>query len=152
MAPRPGYELPLLLAAGFRSIVDDLHHALAARGHPGVRPVHGFALQAVGPNGATTSELGRRLGVTKQAAARTAVSLEELGYLTRVDDREDRRARRLRLTPRGEECLRLSAEELSRIRGRWAERLGAQRLGEIEDSLADLVVGSRLGDLPGWLR
>ncbi|MFR9806743.1 hypothetical protein ACL02T_31290 [Pseudonocardia sp. RS010] len=32
------------------------------------RPMHGFALQAVG-SGTTAAELGRRLGVTTQAAA-----------------------------------------------------------------------------------
>ena len=31
-------------------------------------------------DGATTSELGRRLGVSKQAAAKTAAALVELGY------------------------------------------------------------------------
>jgi hypothetical protein len=66
---RPGYELPLLLAGGFRLLIDELHEHLAEQGHPELRPVHGFALQAVGRDGATVSEIGRRLGVSKQAAA-----------------------------------------------------------------------------------
>ena len=43
-----GFELPLLLFGGFRSIIDELHAELARRGHPDVRPAHGFALQAIG--------------------------------------------------------------------------------------------------------
>ena len=75
-ADRFGFELPLLLAAAFRTLIDGLHDQLAARGHPDARPIHAFALQAIGPDGATVSELGRRLGVSKQAAAKTAPPAE----------------------------------------------------------------------------
>ena len=40
----PGFELPLLLFAGFRALIDALHAELAAQGHPGVRPAYGFAM------------------------------------------------------------------------------------------------------------
>ena len=53
-----GFELPLLLFGGFRSIIDELHAELARRGHPDLRPAHGFALQAIGPHGATATEAG----------------------------------------------------------------------------------------------
>src|SRR5260370_22279294 len=85
-----GFELPILLFAGFRSIIDELHAELARRGHPGVRPAHGFALQAIGLGGATATEAGRRLGVSKQAAGKTIDRLEELGYVHRSGDDADR--------------------------------------------------------------
>src|SRR2546427_11608568 len=66
-----GFELPLLLFGGFRSIIDELHAELARRGHPDVRPAHGFALQAIGLGGATAAEAGRRLGISQQAAGQT---------------------------------------------------------------------------------
>ncbi len=66
-----GFELPLLLFGGFRSIIDELHAELARRGHPDVRPAHGFALQAIGLGGATAAEAGRRLGISKQATTPT---------------------------------------------------------------------------------
>src|SRR2546429_9226432 len=75
-----GFELPLLLFGGFRSIIDELHAELARRGHPDVRPAHGFALQAIGLGGATATEAGRRLGVSKQAAGKTIDRLEELRH------------------------------------------------------------------------
>ena len=61
-APTYGFELPLLLFGGFRSIIDELHAELARRGHPDLRPAHGFALQAIGPRGATATEAGRAAG------------------------------------------------------------------------------------------
>ena len=80
-SPAYGFELPVLLFAGFRSIIDELHAELARRGHPDLRPAHGFALQAIGPGGATAAETGRRLGISKQAAGKTIDRLEELGYV-----------------------------------------------------------------------
>ena len=64
----PGWVLPLLLFGGFRTLIDRLHVELARQGHPDVRPAYGFAMQAIGRDGATASGLGRRLGVSKQAA------------------------------------------------------------------------------------
>src|ERR1700728_4749300 len=96
-----GYELPLLLFAGFRSVLDELHAEPARRGHQDMRPAHGFAMQAIGFGGATATEVGRRLGISKQAAGKTVERLEELGYVQRTDDDQDRRREGVRLTPRG---------------------------------------------------
>ena len=153
-ADRFGFELPLLLAGAFRAVIDSLHTELASYGHPDARPIHGFALQAVSSNGATVSELGRRLGVSKQAATKTAASLEQLGYVHRLRDPDDARAIRLQRTARGDELLVLSAEIFQRLQRDWAKEIGASRLRELQDDLARLANTStaKLGDFPGWLR
>jgi DNA-binding MarR family transcriptional regulator len=153
--PRPGFELPLLLAGAFRELIDNLHAELDKHGHGEARPVHGFALQAVGPDGATVSELGRRLGISKQAAAKTAAGLEEIGYITRRPSDRDARAVVLMRTPRGEEMLDLSAAIFEQLHQNWVRRLGPARVAAIEDGLAEIVASSptaRIGDLPGWMR
>ena len=147
-----GFELPLLLFGGFRSIIDELHAELARRGHPDVRPAHGFALQAIGLGGATATDTGRRLGVSKQAAGKTIDRLEELGYVHRSGDDTDRRRKLVRLTPRGTEALTLSAAAFDGVRARWAGLLGADRVAALEADLRAVAPGqaSRL-DVPGWL-
>jgi DNA-binding MarR family transcriptional regulator len=154
MSDERGWELPLLLAGAFRAIVDDLHEQLADAGHPGARPIHGFALQAVGPDGVTVSELGRRLGVTKQAAAKTVASLETLGYVERVAHPEDQRATLVRRAALGDEMLALSAQIFGRIHADIAKRLGRAQVEELEAALNRIASerAPRLGDLPGWLR
>ncbi|HEY0935665.1 MAG TPA: MarR family transcriptional regulator [Trebonia sp.] len=148
----PGWELPLLLLAGFRSVIDEAHGDLAARGHPGLRPAHGFALQAVGMSGATAADVGRRLGVSKQAAGKTLDRLAELGYVTRGEEAGDRRRKLIRVTPRGFEALTLSAEAFGRVRGRWASVLGQDQVASLEASLRAMTPGQPLRlDLPGWL-
>nr|WP_296072097.1 MarR family transcriptional regulator [uncultured Actinoplanes sp.] len=147
----PGFELPLLLFAGFRSLIDQLHAELARQGHPEVRPVYGFALQAIGMRGASASEIGRRLGVSKQAAGKTVDRLAALGYVERVDDPDDARRKLVRLTPHGVDVLDRSAQIFDRLRERWVAQLGAGRVAEIETSLRTVVPEAGFPvDVPGW--
>ena len=147
----PGYELPLLLFAGFRALIDRLHAELARQGHPDVRPAYGFAMQAIGVAGTTSSELGRRLGVSKQAAGKTVDRLEALGYAERVDDEADGRRKLIRLTPRGIDALARSAVIFDELRADWARTLGVKRLRDIEAALRTVAAPDGLGvDAAGW--
>ncbi len=148
----PGFVLPLLLLQGFRTLVDALHAELARQGHPDARPVHGFVLQAVGPVGITAVELGRHLGVTKQAAAKHVETLERLGYLERAADPADARRKIVRRTGRGADLLARSAEIFDGLRAGWEDALGADRLRALEDDLHVVTRGGPLRlDVPGWL-
>ncbi|WBB65494.1 MarR family transcriptional regulator [Micromonospora sp. WMMD812] len=148
---RPGFLLPLLLLAGFRTLIDDLHTELARQGHSELRPLHGFVLQAVGVDGTTATELGQRLGISKQAAGKTVDRLVELGYLERADDPRDARRKRVRMTPRGRDGLRRSAVVFDELRERWVATLGPDRVAAIEDDLRAVTPANwfRL-DVPGW--
>ncbi|WP_434588722.1 MarR family winged helix-turn-helix transcriptional regulator [Streptomyces sp. A5-4] len=152
MADGDGHELPLLLFAGFRTLIDQLHTQLADEGHPEVRPAYGFALQAVGRDGATAGEVGRRLGVSKQAAGKTVERLEVLGYVERVDDPQDGRRKLVQLTPRGIDVLWRSAEIFDRLRAEWAEKLGADRVAALEADLREMAKPTNFRlDAAGWL-
>jgi len=147
-----GFELPLLLFNGFRSIIDELHAELARRGHPDMRPAHGFALQAIGAGGATATEAGKRLGISKQAAGKTIQRLEELGYVHRAGEDTDRRRKPFQITPRGFEALTLSAMIFEDIHARWAAALGADRLAGVEDALRTMAPDETFRlDVAGWL-
>ncbi|MDO3701687.1 MarR family winged helix-turn-helix transcriptional regulator [Micromonospora sp. C28SCA-DRY-2] len=148
---RPGFLLPLLLLAGFRTLIDDLHAELARQGHPELRPLHGFVLQAVGAGGTTATGLGQRLGISKQAAGKTVDRLVALGYLERADDPHDARRKLVRMTPRGHDGLHRSAVVFDQLRQRWADTLGADRVAALEDDLRAVTPANwfRL-DVPGW--
>ncbi|MFJ7064760.1 MarR family winged helix-turn-helix transcriptional regulator [Streptomyces sp. NPDC101115] len=151
----PGFELPLLLFAGFRTLIDRLHAELARQGHPDLRPAHGFALQAIAasPYGSTASDIGRRLGVSKQAAGKTVDRLLALGYAERADDPHDARRKLVRLTPHGVDALTRSAAVFDTLRAEWAARLGADRVRDLEAALRAVVPAEttfRL-DATSWL-
>jgi DNA-binding MarR family transcriptional regulator len=147
----PGFELPLRLLLAFQVIIDELHAELARDGHPHMRPMHGFVFQAIGPDGTTAVELGRRLGVSKQAAGKMVESLERTGYVERTADPADARRKIVRLTPYGVDALARSARIFDRIRDDWVRRLGADRVRALEDALRAMTPAElwRL-DMPGW--
>ncbi|MEV7925556.1 MarR family winged helix-turn-helix transcriptional regulator [Kitasatospora sp. NPDC088779] len=147
----PGFELPLRLLLAFRTIIDELHERIAREGHPDLRPMHGFVFQAIGPHGTTAVELGRRLGVSKQAAGKTIENLEQLGYVERGGDPADARRKVVRLTARGVDCLVRSARIFDELRAEWSATLGEERLREVETALRLLAPGDpfRL-DTPRW--
>jgi DNA-binding MarR family transcriptional regulator len=143
--------LPLLLFGGFRTLIDRLHAELARQGHPDVRPAYGFAMQAIGRDGATASELGRRLGVSKQAAGKTVDRLVELGYAERTADTGDARRKLVRLTPRGYDALARSAVVFEQLRAEWTEQLGADRVRALEAALRTVVPATAVRlDAASW--
>jgi DNA-binding MarR family transcriptional regulator len=147
----PGWVLPLLLYGGFRTLVDRLHAELARQGHPDVRPAYGFALQAIGRDGATATELGRRLGVSKQAAGKTVDRLVELGYAERSADTADARRKLVRLTPRGYDVLARSAAVFEQLRAEWVAQLGVDAVRAIEANLRAVVPATAIRlDAASW--
>ncbi|MEO3808462.1 MarR family winged helix-turn-helix transcriptional regulator [Sphaerisporangium sp. B11E5] len=147
----PGFELPLRLFLGFRTLIDDLHAELARQGHPDMRPMYGFVLQAIGIRGTTAADLGRTLGVSKQAAGKTVDNLERLGYVQRGSDPHDARRKTVRLTERGVDCLARSARIFDDLRASWAKTLGEDRLRALESDLRQVTPPTLFHlDVPGW--
>jgi DNA-binding MarR family transcriptional regulator len=139
MAPSKGAELALLLLGGFQLMVDEVVARLDDRGHPGVRPVHEFALRAIDNGAETASELARRLSVSRQAAAKTIAALLEMGYVDRDADPSDGRRKRLQVTERGHEMVSIGASLFDDVRQRWAAQIGLRQLEALEAYLAGLV-------------
>jgi DNA-binding MarR family transcriptional regulator len=149
---RSGADLALLLLGGFRSLVDAAVVKLAAAGYEDVRPVHDFAIRAIAAGADNTSELGRRLSVSKQAAAKTVAILLERGYVAREPDPRDARRKRLKVTRRGSEMLRHAESVFDELRDQWAQQIGPRQLAALEKHLAALVGGSvQQPDTAGWL-
>lgn len=107
-------------------------------------------MQAIGL-GCTSVELGQRLGVSKQAAAKTAQALEALGLIERVSHASDRRARMLAPTNRGQLMLELSAELFTKEVRRWRDQVGDDAVNATLETLAQADPGGRGPlDLSDW--
>jgi len=150
MDPTSDLAMPFLLMAAFRNLVDAVHRQLDAAGFTGIRATHGFAMQAIGA-GCTSVELGARLGVSKQAAAKTAQALEQMGLLERSENPRDRRERLLRPTDRGREMLRRSAAAFATELAAWRELAGDTGVDATLATLAQVSRGGRSDtDLSDW--
>ena len=149
---RSGADLALLLLGGFRTLVDAANAELAERGYEDVRPVHDFAMRAIAAGADSASELGRRLSITKQSAAKTIAVLQERGYVTRDTDPRDGRRKRLQVTALGFDVMRQGEAVFDQLRDQWAEQIGAAELHRIEDHLTALVGAQPVRfDTPGWI-
>ena len=62
-------------------------------------------MRAIAGGATNASELGRRLSVSKQAAAKVIGLLQERGYVARLDDPNDSRRKLLTVTPFGHEVM-----------------------------------------------
>src|SRR5262249_56786813 len=78
-----------------RSMLERLHE----RGFGDLDAAHLHVFQYPGPQGARPSELAARLRISKQALNYLLGELERLDYLERRADPDDRRSKRVALTP-----------------------------------------------------
>lgn len=139
MDTHPGAKLARLLLAGFTTLVDEVVVELEREGHPGVTATHAFALDAIDAGAQSASELGRSLGVSKQAAAKTIAALEELSYLDRRADPQDARRKYLTVTDRGHEMMAIGEGAFDAYRTRLAGQVGTRALHSLENVLRILT-------------
>ncbi len=119
--------------------VPHLRAAFAAAGLDGIRPAQAVALVPLAAGGLHASDLADRLKVSRQAVAQGIASLERNGYVTRVTDPGDARARIIELTPRGRQALRVMRSNAVALEKRWEQVLGPRRLGELRETLQVLL-------------
>lgn len=116
-----------------------LRAAFAAAGLDGIRPAQAVVLVPLAIGGLHASDLADRLRVSRQAVAQAVTALERHGYVTRLPDPVDARARIIELTPRGRQALRVMRANALDLEKRWQQVLGEQRLGGFRETLIMLL-------------
>ena len=144
--PRPLLEtlpqnLAILLREPFRAGTEVLHRRFAERGHPEIRPPHGNVMQFLDDGGTRVSVLAERAQITKQSMAELVAHLERLGYVERVADPSDRRAKLVRATPRGKQLYAIAREVVAEIEAEWTRRLGKAKMRQLRELLEELNAG-----------
>jgi len=142
-ARRAPENLAILLREPFRAMSEELIGRLAARGHPEVRYSHGSVFQYLDDAGTRVSVLAARAQVSKQAMAQLVAHLEAHGYVERVPDPGDRRARLVRTTPRGRAVFSIVRDFVAEVDERLMARLGEAKMRELRALLGEL--GDALG-------
>jgi DNA-binding MarR family transcriptional regulator len=141
-AARRGREnLAILLREPFRIGSEILHERLAESGHPEVRAPHGNVFQFLDDGGTRVSVLAQRAQITKQSMAELVAHLERHGYVERVPDPADRRAKLVRATARGEEVYAVARRVVREIEAAWTRRLGKAKMRQLRELLEELNAG-----------
>ena len=141
-------EVPLsrLLLEAHRSLGGELLTGLAERGYEDVRPGHAALFMTIDRRtGTRLTELARRAHVTKQGMMLLVDELEERGYVRRVPDPEDGRAKLVRLTARGRNYVAEARRAMAAVESRARRQLGWRRYAAFRTALEELV-GEELPD------
>lgn len=128
-----------LLWSPYRAHLLRLHRALADAGYPDVQPTHGNnVFRHLPSEGARITEIAEQAQLTKQHIGQLVDYLEERGYVERVADPRDGRAKLVRLTQRGRDLERVAEQTLRQIEDELADRLGPERMALLGELLQRL--------------
>jgi DNA-binding MarR family transcriptional regulator len=112
--------------------------ALAAKGYDDFTPAQARVFQRIAPGGSRLTDLAEQALITKQSAGFLVDQLERAGYVERVPDPSNARARLIRIAERGRQMLPLAASVVSEVEAEWTEHLGKRRMGQLREVLAKL--------------
>ena len=127
----------LLMGLLFRQVRD----VFAAEDWSGLRQSHFRVLSMVPDTGVSITELGERVGMTKQGCGQFVTQLAESGHLRVVTDRDDRRVRVVRRTPKADRVLAAVRKRNLAIEESWSQRVGVERYAVFREVLAELALG-----------
>jgi len=128
-----------LLEIPFHALVVQLHARLAERGYSDIRPAHGNVFGHIRPHGSRLTELAERAQITKQSMAYLVDYLETRGYVERIPDPDDGRARVIRLTEHGWQVRQIGAEIIDQIEAQWNTTIGEENMYQLRRLLEQLV-------------
>jgi DNA-binding MarR family transcriptional regulator len=138
----PERHLLALAHAAADAFTEELHARLADAGHPDVRPGHGCVIGNIDrDHGSRLTDVAACAGYTKQAVGEAATDLERLGYLERLPDPVDGRAKVLCLTDEGRKMRDTGFAIVADIEKRLARRHGRAAVDGMRALLEDMAAG-----------
>ena len=140
-----GPSLGALLRMAHATMVQEYTRWLAGSPYKDIQPAHAAAMQPLWQRqeGVRLTELAQTARITKQSMGALVDSLEHRGYVERVEDPDDARASRVRLTAKGRRYGRDVRTFAQKTEEALATRLGARRLEDLRKTLELLVEPSR---------
>jgi DNA-binding MarR family transcriptional regulator len=127
----------VLMFVAHRSIEQRVVSTLRDAGFD-VTPAQGRVFARIGPHGTRLTDLAEMAQVTKQTAGFLVDQLEKRGYVERVPDPIDARARLICIAERGRAAQAKAAETERLIEAEWTRHLGAAEMAALEQTLLRL--------------
>lgn len=126
-----------LLRRTARLMVDEITERLEAAGYPDSPPRFHAVFENLDPEGTRLTVLSARTGFTHQSIGEVVDELEHRGFVERVPDPRDRRARLVLLTDSGRALVRAALDAIEDIETEWTARWHAAGLqGDLRSALA----------------
>lgn len=120
------------------ALVDAVQRRLAEAGYGDVRASHDCVFRHLTAEGRRLRDLADASQMSPPAVGEHVDELERLGYVERVPDPADRRAKLIRPTARGAAFMKAAYGALTEIEREWRKALGAEALTALRDGLAQV--------------
>lgn len=133
-----GLNLGLLCYIAYRALETRVFQALGEAGFQDLTVAQGRIAARIGPHGSRVTDLAEQAQVTKQTAGFLVDQLEKSGYVHRVPDPADGRARLVRFTPRGEAVIAVSRGVEVQVESEWTQHLGKRGAEQLRHQLERL--------------
>ena len=137
--PTPATESDLntgvLLFLPYRALENRIFARLAEAGFDDFTPAQARVMQRIGPNGTRLTELAEQAQITKQTAGFLVDQLEKAGYVVRVPDPTDKRARLVCLAEKAASAQRIAAAVVAEVEKEWEAHLGSRRMKQLREAL-----------------
>ncbi|MFP5068310.1 MarR family winged helix-turn-helix transcriptional regulator [Pseudonocardia nantongensis] len=148
-ADEPVPTLLSLFRHATRQMAGELLSRLAEAGYEGITLSAHLVFESLPPGGARLTSVAARIGMTHQAAGEVVSDLVLRGFLARVPDPADRRARLVVLTDDGRRLVRVALAEIAVIERSWLDGLAAAGLsGDLRATLRTTAGAGRSADRP----
>lgn len=127
-------NLGRLLLERFRWFDDGLRSRLTDHGLV-LTTAESMVFPYLDADGTRPAELARRLGITRQSAQTLVRGLERKGLVELIDDPDDGRAKRIRLTASGRRSVPLALETFAQLERELSRRIGTKNVAELRKAL-----------------
>lgn len=131
-------NLGLLLFIPYRALENRVMADLAAAGFDDVTLAQARVFQRIAPGGSRLTDLAEQAQITKQSAGFLVDQLEAAGYVTRVPDPSDGRARLVVVAERGARAVEASGGTVAAVEDEWRRHLGERGFTRLRGLLAEL--------------
>jgi DNA-binding MarR family transcriptional regulator len=134
----PELNTAVLMYIPYRHAENEVLRTIAAAGFDDLTLAQARICARIGPDGIRLTALAEQAQVTKQTAQVLVDQVERLGYVERVPDPTDGRARLIRLAERGRAVQRVARRAERRLDREWTAHLGVRRMAALRAALTDL--------------
>jgi DNA-binding MarR family transcriptional regulator len=121
-----------------RAMEDRVLGDLAAAGFDDVTVAQGRVFARIGPKGSRLTDLAEQARVTKQTAGFLVDQLERAGYVCRVPDLTDGRARLVVIAERGLAAVEVARRTEAAVQDEWTRYLGRRATAQLHRTLTRL--------------
>jgi DNA-binding MarR family transcriptional regulator len=153
-ANKAAARIPLsgLFGVALDAVLEDFREELQKTEFNDLRPTHGCVFRFVKEDGMRLTTLAELANMTKQSVGEIVDDLVARGYVKRIPDPADRRAKLICLTQRGEKAQATGFALFAEVEKRWIERYGRERVTQMRELLEEILADEAPAAVPELAR